>query len=137
MNDKNTVKLEWVCSEGRVKEYTAKIAGDGGKVVGTTHFVPEPGEADLYSDAQFDPLVVVATVLTAGMVFRYLREMVLDLKGREVAIVDLSKETPQVRVVPVGKVSQVILKKPDGSVERFSLSEVDKMEKNLAAMLPK
>ncbi len=136
MNNQSTVTLEWVCGEGTAKDYAARVGNDGGKVMGTTPFVPEPEEADLYSDAQFDPLVIVGVVLASGMVLRYVRELVLDLKGREVAIIDLSGETPQVRVVPVGKASQVILKGSDGSVTRFAPSEIDKIEQNLAAMLP-
>lgn len=136
MHDQSTVTLEWVCSEGAAKAYAARVGNDGGKVTGTTPFVPKPEEADLYSDAEFDPLVIVGVVLASGMVLRYVRELVLDLKGREIAVVDLSGETLQVRVVPVGKASQVIEKAPDGSLTRFTPSDIDKIEQNLAAMLP-
>lgn len=136
MNAQSTVSIEWVCSEGTAKAYAARVGNDGGKVIGTTPFVPKPEEADLYSDAQFDPLVIVGVVLAAGMVLRYVRELILDLKGREVAIIDLSGEITQVRVVPVGKVSQVIVKGPDGFVARFAPSDIDKIEQNLVAMLP-
>jgi hypothetical protein len=136
MNDQSTVTLEWVCSESTAKAYAARVGNDGGKVVGTTPFVPEPEEADLYSDAQFDPLVIVGVVLVSGMMLRYVRELILDLKGREVAIIDLSGETPQVRLVPVGKASQVIVKEPDGSVARFAPSDIDKIERSLTEMLP-
>jgi len=136
MNNQSKVTLEWVCREGTIKAFAARVGNDGGKVTGTTPFVPEPEEADLYSDAQFDPLVIVGLVLASGMVLRYVRELVLDLKGREIAVLDLSGETLQVRVVPVGKASQVIVKAPDGSLTRFAPSDIDKIEQNLAAMLP-
>ena len=136
MNDQNAVAFEWVCSEPRAKAFAARLAKDGGEVRGTSPFVPEPEEADLYSDAEFDPLVVVGAVLVSAMVLRYVRELVLDLKGREIAVLDLSGETLQVRVVPIGRASQVILKAPDGSLTPFAPSEIDKIERSLAAMLP-
>lgn len=137
MNAQSTVPIQWICSEGSVKAFAEKVGSDGGAVTGTTAFVPEPEEADLYSDAQFDPLVIVGVVLAAGMVLRYLRELILDLKGREIAIVDLAGETPQVRVVPVGKASLVVIKAADGSVTKFAPSEIDKIEQSLAALLPR
>lgn len=136
MDDQSTVTLEWVCSESTAKALAGRVVNDGGEVMGTTPFVPEPQEADLYSDAQFDPLVIVGVGLVSGMVLRYVRELILDLKGREIAIIDLSRETPQVRVVPVGKASQVIVKEPDGSVTRFAPSDINKIEQKLTEMLP-
>ncbi|WP_429886352.1 hypothetical protein [Geoalkalibacter halelectricus] len=135
MSDQNSINLEWVCGEGVAKDYAARVSSDGGQVVDSVPFVPPPEEADLYSDAQFDPLVIVGAVLASGMVLRYVRELVLDLKGREIAILDFSGTKPQVRVVPVGKASQIIMKSPDGTIERFSPSEIDKIEQNLAALL--
>lgn len=136
MNDQTMVTLEWVCSEGAAKTFAARIGSNGGMIMGTTPFVPEPEEADLYSDAQFDPLVILGVVLASGMVLRYVRELVLDLKGREIAVIDFSGQALQVRVIPIGKASQVIVKMPDGSVTRFAPSDIDKIERNLAAMLP-
>lgn len=137
MNNQSKVTLEWVCREGATRAFATRVGNDGGKVTGTAPFVPEPEEADLYSDAQFDPLVIVGLVLASGMVLRYVRELVLDLKGREIAVIDLSGKTPQVRILPVGKAAQIIIKAPDGSLTRFSPSDIDKIEQNLAAMLPK
>ncbi|MDO8843069.1 hypothetical protein [Methylicorpusculum sp.] len=136
MNDQSMVTLEWVCSEGAAKDFAARIGNDGGKTMSMTPFEPEPEEADLYSDAQFDPLIILGVVLTSGMVLRYVRELILDLKGREIAVIDLSGDALQVRVVPIGKASQVIVKAPDGSLTRFAPSDIDKIEQNLAAMLP-
>jgi hypothetical protein len=137
MNEQGTVTIYWVCSEGSAKDFAAKVDSDGGTVTGMMPFVPEPEEADLYSDAQFDPLVVVGVVLAAGMVLRYLRELILDLKGREIAVVDLTGETPQVRIIPVGKASLVLVKAADGSVTKFAPSEIDKIEQSLAGLLGK
>jgi hypothetical protein len=135
MNSQSTITLQWVCSEGSAKGFATSVRKHGGEITGTTPFVPEPDEADLYSDAQFDPLVIVGVVLASGMVLRYVRELVLHLKGREIAVIDLSGSTPQVRVLPVGKASQVIVKAPGGSLTRFAPSEIDKIEQNLAATL--
>jgi hypothetical protein len=137
MNEQGTVAFYWVCSEGSAKDFVAKVGSDGGTVTGTMPFVPEPEEADLYSDAQFDPLVVVGVVLAAGLVLRYVRELILDLKGREIAVVDLTGETPQVRIIPVGKASLVLVKAADGSVTKFAPSEIDKIEQSLAGLLGK
>jgi hypothetical protein len=135
MNDQSKVTIEWVCSEGIASAFATRVGNDGGKVTGTTPFVPEPEEADLYSDAQFDPLVIVGGILASGMVLRYIRELILDLTGREIAVVDLSGQTLQVRVIPIGKASQIIVKAADGTVMRFAPSDIDKIEQNLAAML--
>lgn len=96
MNDQSMVTLEWVCSEGAAKAFAARIGNDSGKTLSTTPFEPEPEEADLYSDAQFDPLVILGAVLASGMVLLYLRELILDLKGREIAVIDLSGDVLQV-----------------------------------------
>ncbi|MEA5389886.1 hypothetical protein VB738_01305 [Cyanobium gracile UHCC 0139] len=135
MKDHSALTLEWVCGEGIAAAFAARVGSDGGTVTGTTAFVPEPEEADLYSDAQFDPLVVVGVVLAAGLVMRYLRELILDLKGREIAVIDLTGEAPQVRIVPVGKASLVLVKAADGSVTKFAPSEIDKIEQSLAGLL--
>jgi hypothetical protein len=136
VTDTNTVSLEWVCSEGSARALAARVSDDGGKVLGTRAFVPGPEESDFYSDGQFDPLVVVALALGSGMVLRYVRELVLDLTGREIMIVDLAATTPQVRVIPIGQASQVIIKAANGSVMRFAPSDVGKIEQSLAALLP-
>src|SRR5262245_5176975 len=135
MSETPMLALEWVCSEGAAKAYAGRVAEDGGKVTGTTPFVPIPEETDLYSDAQFDPLVIVAGVLASGMVVRYVRELVLDLKGREIEVIDFSGKTPQVRVVPIGKASRVIVKAADGSIKDFTPSDIDKIEQKLESML--
>jgi hypothetical protein len=135
MKDHSALTLEWVCGEGTPAAFAARVGTDGGTVTATTAFVPEPEEADLYSDAQFEPLVVVGVALTTGLVMRYLRELILDLKGREIAVVDLTGETPQVRIVPVGKASLVLVKAADGSVTKFAPSEIDKLEQSLAGLL--
>jgi hypothetical protein len=137
MNEQGPATFCWVCSEGSAKDFAAKVGSDGGTVTGTMPFVPEPEEADLYSDAQFDPLVVVGVVLATGLVLRYVRELILDLKGREIAVVDLTGETPQVRIIPVGKASLVLVKAADGSVTKFAPSEIDKIEQSLAGLLGK
>lgn len=131
MNDQKSINFEWVCSEGNVNQYSKRVVNDGGKVINTDPFVPNPDETDLFSDAQFEPLIVVGIITSIIIVIRYIRELILDLKGREVAIIDLSMDIPQIRVIPIGKASQVIVKGNDGSVVRFSPSRIDDIEKDL------
>ena len=129
------VAVEWVRSEASAELLAAQIARDGGKVLGTTPFVPAPNEADLYSDAGFEPFLVVGSLLAGTVALRYIRELIRDLKGREVAVLDLAGKTPQVRIVPIGAASQVVVKAPDGSVATFSASSIPDIEKLLEPLL--
>ena len=135
MTTRDAVEVEWVCSEGSARSFATRVTEDGGTVLNATPFVPRPEEVDLYSDAEFDPLLVVGTTLGIGLLLRYAREIFRDLKGREVAVVDLTGPTPQVRVVPVGAASQVIVKAPDGSVATFATGDTEKIEQSLTSLL--
>ena len=119
MSDPSAVTFEWVCSEGGANTFAGRVENDGGRVTGTTPFVPKPEEADLYSDAQFEPLITLALIVAVPVVVRYVVELAKELKGREVAVIDLTGPIPQVRVLPVGRASEVVVKAADKSVTHF------------------
>lgn len=136
MGAERAIQLSWICSEGAAKQFADKVKGDGGSVERSGPFVPPPDAPDLYSDAQFEPLTVVTVALAAGVLLRYVRELVLDLKGREIAVIDVSRSSIECRRLDVGRASQVIVKAPDGSVSRFAPSDVDKIQDQIKALLP-
>jgi hypothetical protein len=136
MSEPTTVAVEWVCSEGLASEFGARLRADGGEVTGTEPFVPNAEEPDLHADAQLDPLVIVSTVFAFGLLMRYIRELVSDLKGREIALIDLSGEKPQLRRIRLDrKTTRVIVKAADRSVTSFATSDIDKLERHLAGLL--
>ncbi len=136
MGETTTITLEWVCGEGIAKSFAKQAAEDGGQVKFTAPFVPEPEFVDLFGDAQFEPLTVVTVALATGLLLRYVKELVLDLKGREIAVIDLSGDSVVCTRLDVGRASKVILKAPDKSLTPFSPSEIDKIQDQLKSLLP-
>jgi len=95
------VRVSWVVAETAVPAAISEIEESDGAVKSEpVPFVPPPDEVEDYHDAQFDPLLVIASVVAVGFLLKRISDIWLDHKRPGGLIVDARGNELVIRPAP-------------------------------------
>ena len=97
----DNVNVSWVIDEIAAKVVRSEIEEAGGTIESEPiPFTPPPEEVEDYHDAQFAPLVVIASVVAVGFLLKRISDVWLDHKRPGGLIVDARSNKLVVRPAP-------------------------------------
>jgi hypothetical protein len=115
------IETEFVVYEGELVAFRNEL-----RAIGTINeerpFIPKPEEFDRFSDAQMDPLMVIAVGIGVTALVQQVLNLVDRLRGEEVLVIDATESPVQVRRVPKGKVTEIAVVHRGGA-NKFSLRD--------------
>jgi hypothetical protein len=118
-----TVPVTWVREENEIHAFRDEVTKEGGRVHGEPEaFQPPAGEVDDYRDANFEPLMVLATTVTVGFLLKTLSNIWLEHKHTGGLIVDARGGGLVMRPAPY-LARNTLLLLTDGGVHKWDPSE--------------
>ena len=134
MGQEGDIRIEIVLAESEAPLLERETAQAGGEVLGARPFEPDPEEADLYGDRNFEPLTVVAVAAGVTFVIGRISSLWLDHSRPGGQIVDLRVVPAQVRPAPHLDRGELLVIRPDGR-EQYHPRNPDESASILRAVL--
>ena len=108
------VPVQFVTEEKNAPDYVAAIEKSGGKLGEPVKPWPIPPDLlDDYSDAQFEPLMMVSAAVAIGFLVKRISDVWLD-HTRPGQVIDTRGKTIVVRVAPGLKHGDIVLQSEEG-----------------------
>ncbi len=116
MEEQTNFRVSWVVPETALSTTISEIEQSGGTISGDAQpFVPPTDELEDYQDAQFDPLLVVASAVALGFLLQRISNIWLDHKRPGGLIVDARAEELVVRPSPLLSRGSLLVITEDGA----------------------
>ncbi len=108
------ISVDFVTEESSAPEYVAKIEKSGGKLENAvTPYTIPPDLLDDYSDAQFEPIMLVAAFVGTGFLIKQISDVWLDHTRSGGQVIDTRGDKIAVRVAPYLKRGTLVLQSKD------------------------
>ena len=115
MNQHDVISANFVMEESSVSDYVTAVDKSGGKLAGPPGPYTIPAELlDDYSDAQFEPLMVVAATVAVGFLVKRISDVWLDHKRPGGQVVDTRGGQTVIRVAPYLERGTLVLQSDRG-----------------------
>lgn len=100
-NEIESIPVSWVVSENAVQETISEIEDSKGLVTASpVQFNPPPDELEDYHDAQFDPLLIIASAVGIGFLIKRISDIWLDHTRPGGQILDTRNKELVIRPAP-------------------------------------
>jgi hypothetical protein len=109
------ISVDFVTEESTADDYVAEIEKSGGKLDGEVEpFQTPPDLLDDYSDAQFEPLTVVAASVAVGFLVKRISDVWRDHTQPGGQVIDTRGDKIVVRVAPHLQRGTLVLQSAEG-----------------------
>lgn len=109
------ISVEFVTEESITSDYLSEIEKSGGQLEDTVKPFNIPADLiDDYSDAQFEPLMLVAAVVAVGFLIKRISDVWLDHTRPGGQVINTQGKKIMVRVAPYLKRGTLVLQSSEG-----------------------